>query len=1745
MGEKKIKSINDKRKGWIDLEINPAGKIYAIGALLCGAGDLEKNFIRHCRGGDEQGRKALAELDDFLAPAELICGHNIISHDLPALELVCPDLSLLEKPVIDTLYISPLAFPENPYHRLIKDYKLVRDTLNDPLADSRLARELFNDQIEVFFNCLNGEKRKKSTRASFYGYCFRVDEKYKGISDFFSDTETETEKINSFQEAESAAHSLIGHLVCRQALADYLSGWLKDSSHRISMAYVVAWLGVAGGSSVLPPWVLHRFAETTDIIHKLRDSPCSASAEFCSYCRNTHNPVKQLTHFFAFPSFRATPAHSDGSSLQERVVESAMAAHSLLAILPTGGGKSLCFQLPALVRHRRCGLLTIVISPLQALMKDQVDNLRSRTGSLSVTALYGMLTAPQRGEVLKMVAMGDAAILYVSPEQLRNHSFLSAIKQRQIGAWVFDEAHCLSKWGHDFRTDYVYAARFIREFSASQGTTVPPVQCFTATAKKDVRDEIIAWFREQLGLVLNIFEATVERENLHFEVQEASGAGKYSRVAELLAERMEEGAAIVYCATRRGCEQLADFLKESGFEAEAFHAGLEPPLKESIQERFVAGTIRVICATNAFGMGIDKENVRLVIHADIPGSLENYLQEAGRAGRDLGDADCVLLFDRHDIETQFRLNSFSQLSKADIAQILRGLRSARRNPDGNVVLTPHELLRSDRVETSFDLEDRNAATKVKTAVSWLERAGMVERNENMTKVFQGRPRVKSMEEAEKKMGGLGLSATQKQSWLTIIETLMNAESDESFSADQLGELLPVADGDNQGKDHKAGKMVLRTLYDMANKGLIHKTTLLSAFIRFKVKSHSRSRLKKISALEKGLLELMEEQAPDAQTNDWQTLSLRLVNQSLLDRGFADSNPESLRNLLVSMSLDGQGLAGGRGSLELRRCSTDGYRLKLQRDWLSLRKTAKLRTMVADSVLNTIHGKVAADTPPSAQLLIEFSGEELIEGLRANLFLRAELKDYLAAMDRGLMFLHEQKVIILQQGLAVFHQAMTIKVNPEKRQYTKGDFAPLEHHYSERVFQVHVMHEYARQGTVKIAQALRLIMGYFSMDRSEFIRRFFAGREKALKRATSHESFVRIVEELHNSEQQSLVAAGKRKNLLVLAGPGAGKTRVVVHRCDYLLRVKRVRATAIIVLCFNRSAVSELRSRLKQLVGSDSVGVAISTYHSLALRLTGQSPLAAAGNNGGEEPYFDTVMAAAVELLKGEREVPGLEEDEYREKILGGYEYILVDEYQDIDRSQYELISALSGRNLGKGKHKLNIMAVGDDDQNIYSFRGSGVEFIRRFKEDYQAEVRYLVENYRSSSHIIAAANKMIETARQRMKKDYPIRTNRGREKEPAGGEWERFDDFGRGRVQVIRFTDTINQVVAVVESIKRLSGLAPVPLPWNCFAVLGRDWRSLSLFRSLCEEESIPVNIPMDRDSIPPLHRIREFFIFIKSLKEREEKMFSAEELLEIADSLSSGRENRWHRQLRKLVSDWQAEVGEDELPKELFFEFLFDSLREQRREQQVGEGVFGGTVHAAKGLEFAHVFILDDSWLRAVAGHPEKLEEERRLYYVAMTRAMETLTLMEDKNKPNPFASTLDGDFILRTDFTIGSGETANREFYRYTTLKLNEIDLGYGGRKYENHPIHSTIAGLETGSELQMIQDKDERVTFKAGSVSVAALSRRAAPFWQGKLDSVVSVRVTGLFYRFLDEVNLEYRKLYKVKSWEVPLLEIVSRW
>lgn len=1283
----------------IDIEINERNVVYALGAVL------GENVFRS-PVGKPLGMSVLDELEQFARDATFLLGHNILAHDIPKLKELAPDRRFLAKPAIDTLYLSPLAYPANPYHRLVKDYQLVRDSVSDPVADAKLAGRVFREQWQSFTDQLVAS----ADIPMLYRGFLQTDQMLAATAATLDAMGVPLLEGDNLYETFGWFAKKYACVTAVDRLMEQLSDGTAGFDLAV-LAYVVAWLSVAGGNSVLPPWVRHRFPHISVLLHALRENGCNDP--LCGYCREHHNPRTFLSRFFGFADFRRQPETRNGESLQGEVVTAAARNATLLAILPTGGGKSLCYLLPALMRYQRRNMLTIVISPLQALMKDQVDNFSKQTGTRLAAALYGMLTMVERGEVMDGVRLGEIGILYVSPEQLRNHSFVKTINQREIGAWVFDEAHCLSKWGHDFRPDYFYAIRFIREFAARNSTQIPPVQCFTATAKRDVKAEIIDTIQGELGLRVSLFAGGHERTNLHFEVFSVSQHEKNQSILGLLQQRFTgSGCVVVYCATRKNTERLAEFLQDSGYTAEAFHAGLEAPLKKRILEQFISGEIPIICATNAFGMGIDKEDVRLVLHADIPGSLENYLQEAGRAGRDRRDAECILVFDEQDIEKQFQLSALSRLTRREIAQMLRGIRAASRGND-EVVLTAGELLRRDDVE--IDPESvYDGDTRVRTAVAWLERAGFLERNENNTRVFQGKILVRDMAEAAGKIACLGLSGRQRERWLDILSALMAKDgAAKGFSADELASLSSFALEEGESSYETESQRVLRTLHDMAEQGLLAKEMSLTAFLRYKVTNNGPLHFQRISVLEQDFLTILQELAPDATREDSLELDLRQINQRLVDRGYSDSTSHLLRSLLYGLRRDGRGLAGQTGNIAVRARGRDCFVVQLQRDWDVVRATLLMRQQAAKIALQVILATVKPQEKPNANLRVEFTLEEIVEGLKRDLLLFSQLPKPLIAAERALTFLHEQRVIELQQGLAVFRQAMTLRLTDtvgSRRRYTVADFSPLYTHYLERNFQIHVMNEYARQALEKIGTAMRLVASYFNDDKDEFVQRFFPGRKKVLERATSEQSYSRIVDDLKNKAQSAIVAASPEQNMLVLAGPGSGKTRVVTHRVAYLLRVERVNPSAILVLCFNRGAILSLRKKLQGLVGADMSRVTTLTFHGLALRLTGRSVAVSAEKRGGVEIDFTKVISDAVNLLKGETAAFGFGYDSAREALVGRFSHILVDEYQDIDEEQYELVSLLAGKTITEQDQKLTILAVGDDDQNIYRFRGANVDF---------------------------------------------------------------------------------------------------------------------------------------------------------------------------------------------------------------------------------------------------------------------------------------------------------------------------------------------------------------------------------------------------------------------------------------------------
>lgn len=335
-----------------------------------------------------------------------------------------------------------------------------------------------------------------------------------------------------------------------------------------------------------------------------------------------------LKDYFGHDSFR------DG---QEQIVDSLLDGRDALCIMPTGAGKSMCYQIPALLFDG----VTIVVSPLISLMKDQVGSLVQ--SGVPAAYINSSLSYPQFLRVLSNVEHGKYKIIYVAPERLLTDGFLDTCKKIKISMVAVDEAHCVSQWGQDFRPSYLKIISFVESLANR-----PIVGAFTATATNDVKEDIKKILRLE-----NPFEITTgfDRPNLFFGVIKSSS--KDEKLIDLIRERGDR-SGIVYCATRKNVESVCELLCDNGFSAARYHAGLDEYERRKNQEDFVFDRKNIMVATNAFGMGIDKSNVTYVIHYNMPKNIESYYQEAGRAGRDDGEADCILLYSPKDV----RLNRF-------------------------------------------------------------------------------------------------------------------------------------------------------------------------------------------------------------------------------------------------------------------------------------------------------------------------------------------------------------------------------------------------------------------------------------------------------------------------------------------------------------------------------------------------------------------------------------------------------------------------------------------------------------------------------------------------------------------------------------------------------------------------------------------------------------------------------------------------------------------------------------------------------------------------------------------------------------------------------------------------------------------------------------------------------------------------------------------------------------------------------
>ena len=366
---------------------------------------------------------------------------------------------------------------------------------------------------------------------------------------------------------------------------------------------------------------------------------------------------------------------------QEKAIDSILSSKDTLAILPTGGGKSLIYQLPALVLDG----ITIVVSPLIALMKDQVESLDAV--GIPATYINSSLSLKEINRRSSGMQNGDYRLVYISPERFNNNNFLNELKKTKVALFAIDEAHCISQWGHDFRPSYLRLKNIIKMIGS------PLVVALTATATIEVREDII----KQLNFKnTNLIISGFARPNLHLGVVLASASQKKEEIINLF-KKSDLGNGIIYVGTRAKAEELVELLNDFHIKAVEYHAGLDNDSRSWVQEQFMKGAAQVVVATNAFGLGINKSDIRFVLHYDIPGTIEAYYQEAGRAGRDAKDSLCILFYSKTDRYLQEFFISGDNPSPETVIEVYRYLLKLDENKDYNqdsLLLTYSELAKN-------------------------------------------------------------------------------------------------------------------------------------------------------------------------------------------------------------------------------------------------------------------------------------------------------------------------------------------------------------------------------------------------------------------------------------------------------------------------------------------------------------------------------------------------------------------------------------------------------------------------------------------------------------------------------------------------------------------------------------------------------------------------------------------------------------------------------------------------------------------------------------------------------------------------------------------------------------------------------------------------------------------------------------------------------------------------------------------
>jgi ATP-dependent DNA helicase RecQ len=1612
-GPDNVWSVHWEEVTFLDVEADRTGSVLEVGAVR------GERVLRVARNAE--GREALAELVE----QGIVAGHNLIAHDLPLLSRPPFGLAIAAERALDTLLLSLLADPTRVSHALDKSgQERPPGAPPDPVADALAARALAVD-------CSTQLAGLAPEEATFYARLLAraAQPLLAALLGGAPDA--------SLPTLSHAPEALLARL-CRVHLRQLLeAGALAEPGDYLALALALRFVHVHerdGRLSGPPSAALHRLPRFHELLTRLLGPLCPDTACPHRFACAVHEPLaEQVLHsHFELEAFRPH---------QREIVMAVLENRAPLALLPTGGGKSLCYQLPAIHGAERLRGLTVVVSPLQALMADQVGTLSKRYPPSCM--LNASLLMEERRQNLAGLRSGRFNIVYMGPEQLRNPSVRRLLQNRPPFLWVIDEAHCVSQWGHGFRTDYTYLPRAIAGLHRDKSR--PLLALFTATAAKEVQEDIAGQFRQGMGVELSLLDHGGRRENLSYEVIAAADAQHKDNELENLLSAFPEGARLVYCATVRGAREVQEMLRERGVESALYHGRLAANEKAEQLARFLGGKVATVVATSAFGMGIDKPDIRLVVHYQPSGSLEDYVQETGRAGRDGAPARCVLLYDEADLETQFYLKTISRVTEREVRRVFRALRArARRfsrqaDAGGWVELwvSAEDLFVEERLERELDWSRDVLQTKLKLVLYHLEADGACERLENRTRPWGLYP-LCSHVEALGKLPAPCSAATRR-----VLDYLYVAGRPRQIS------ILDVADECGLNPAEAFREVQTLTRLELIGQELSFDVTFARGVPR-----SSEELMRNAFDTAAALFDLAE------QPEELCVVHLRSA-AAAAGRALGRSVPPH-QIFHVLRALRTQGL------LRLDRHGAGRYRVQFDPSFLAARERLRNTRRVAEAVIKYIDAR------------LEGRGRDLAFSLEVERFLQDErrLTERFGADEvvEACLLLHHFEALHLADPPVLLETAMRIRVNTRASERQLDLQRPRRYH-DHQIALVHMMREYA---VLDPGARERFVADYFSLPRKELVARYFRGRKALLARPVSAAAEARLLEGLSEAQREAVTAS--EPCVLVMAGPGAGKTHTVVRRVCYLVRARQVRPETILVLAFSRAAARELKERLRSALGERARAVDVRTFHSLALRLTGADVL---GERGDADARLSQAVAEAADLLTGAGDQDEAGRAELRQRAVGSIRHVLVDEYQDLDPEQYRLLTGLVGLNRGAApaseRTERSVYVVGDDDQAIYGFRNASSEFLGRFEHEFEARRIFLAENYRSSVPIVEAACAFIAQSPGRMKSEREVMQSG-----PRAGAGD------ANSVRRFRYRDLDQVSSHAFYVIERGLGQGA-----GAIAVLARHWAELDSLRAYLEDARIPF-VLFHSDYHRPVHRRHPAERMLRELGKGTAPITGAAAEHVRAAILARGRDpdEPSLAALLHFAHEIDEERREDDSfaaidVRELRDELLLasrDAVLRGPSASEHGGRVYLSTFHSAKGLEFDKVIVYPTRPSSA-----EARAEERRLYYVALTRARAEL-----------IACTLAQPGELALELPAAEQDLSrtvrrlSRPRFAYLDGTPSDVQLGHR----ELGLAQGAISQLREGEPLEVARERGQ-VRLMRGETTLARLSAAG----QRRLDKLIA--------------------------------------